>query len=207
MAKEKDAGKPAHEYRDKKDKKDGKKPAKPAFHSKQVSKMTGEESKDFKGIVRLAGKDLDGHLSIRKALMRIRGIGHNLAASLSLAATSRLNLDLSMPAGELSEEKLEELENFIKNPSDVIMPFLLNRQSASEVEKSKHLISTDLVFAVTQDIQRQKDVRSYIGWRHSLGQKVRGQRNRTTGRSGMTVGVLKKALKQAAGGDKKEEKK
>jgi hypothetical protein len=36
-----------------------------------------------------------------------------------------------------------------------------------------------------------------VGWRHSIGQKVRGQHNRTTGRSGMTVGVMKKALKAA----------
>jgi len=190
-----------------KPKKEEKKAFKPV---QKVSKLTGKESKDFKGIVRLAGKDLDGHLNVRKALNKIRGIGHNLSASLSIAATSKLGIDTAMPVGELSEEKLEALEAFIKNAEGSVMPFMLNRQNDPETGSDRHLISTDLVFAMNQDIQRQKDTRSYIGWRHSLGQKVRGQHNRTTGRSGMTVGVLKKALKQqatAAAGEKKEEKK
>ncbi|TLX95508.1 MAG: 30S ribosomal protein S13, partial [Thaumarchaeota archaeon] len=53
--------------------------------------------------------------------------------------------------------------------------------------------------------------RSWKGIRHALGLKVRGQRTRTTGRKGRTVGVRKAALvaaaKQAAGEAKKEEKK
>ncbi|MEW5955816.1 MAG: 30S ribosomal protein S13 [Candidatus Micrarchaeota archaeon] len=178
---------------------------------KQVSKMTGKESKEFKGIVRLAGKDLDGHLKVRSALTQIRGIGHNLSASLAIAVQSKLGVDPSMPVGELSEEKLEELETLVRNPGESVLPFLLNRQKDLETGTARHLLATELAFAVNQDIQRQKDSRSYIGWRHSLGQKVRGQHNRTTGRTGMTVGVLKKALKQAAAaaaaGEKKEEKK
>jgi len=201
MAKEKE--KPAEA----KPKKEEKKAFKPV--QKHVSKMTGKESKDFKGIVRLAGTDLDGHLDVRKALNKIKGIGHNLSASLSIGASSKLGIDPAMSVGELSEEKLESLEAFIKNPEGSVMTFMLNRQNDPETGSDRHLIATDLVFAINQDIQRQKDTRSYVGWRHSLGQKVRGQHNRTTGRSGMTVGVMKKTLKQqaAAAGEKKEEKK
>jgi len=198
MAKEKEA----------KPKKEEKKTFKPA--QKQVSKLTGKESKNFKGIVRLAGKDLDGHLDVRKALNKIRGIGRNLSASLSIGASTKFGIDPATPIGELSEEKIESLEAFIKNPEGSVMSFMLNRQNDPETGSDRHLIATDLVFAINQDIQRQKDTRSYVGWRHSLGQRVRGQHNRTTGRSGMTVGVVKKTLKQqaaAAAGEKKEEKK
>ncbi|MEM1533417.1 MAG: 30S ribosomal protein S13, partial [Desulfurococcaceae archaeon] len=40
-------------------------------------------------------------------------------------------------------------------------------------------------------IEREKRIKSYRGIRHSLGLKVRGQRTRTTGRIGGTVGVRK----------------
>jgi small subunit ribosomal protein S13 len=40
---------------------------------------------------------------------------------------------------------------------------------------------------------------SYKGLRHKLGYKVRGQRTRTTGRLGMTVGVRKKREAKAGG--------
>jgi small subunit ribosomal protein S13 len=56
-----------------------------------------------------------------------------------------------------------------------------------------------------------KDIRTWKGIRHSLGLKVRGQRTRTTGRSGKAVGVKKKVLMEAAraatGAGKKEEEK
>ena len=41
------------------------------------------------------------------------------------------------------------------------------------------------------------------GFRHQYGQKVRGQKTRSTGRTGSTVGVVKKSLqpaKKGAGG-------
>jgi hypothetical protein len=41
-------------------------------------------------------------------------------------------------------------------------------------------------------------VRSYRGVRHERGQKVRGQRTRSNGRTGMAAGVLKKDAKAAA---------
>src|SRR5712691_7874540 len=60
------------------------------------------------------------------------------------------------------------------------------------------------------EISRLEDIKSWKGIRHSLGLKVRGQRTRTTGRSGKAVGVKKKVLMEAARAaatGKKEEKK
>ena len=62
-----------------------------------------------------------------------------------------------------------------------------------------HYISSDLVYVVRQDIDHEKDAYTWRGYRHTYGQKVRGQRTRTTGRTGMTVGVLRKAVLAKAG--------
>jgi small subunit ribosomal protein S13 len=42
------------------------------------------------------------------------------------------------------------------------------------------------------DVNRMRKMRSYRGIRHETGQKVRGQRTKSTGRTGTTVGVKRK---------------
>jgi small subunit ribosomal protein S13 len=44
-----------------------------------------------------------------------------------------------------------------------------------------------------EDINTMKKIRSYVGIRHERGHKVRGQRTKSTGRKGLTVGVKRKA--------------
>ncbi|MHA1596704.1 MAG: 30S ribosomal protein S13, partial [Candidatus Asgardarchaeia archaeon] len=55
-----------------------------------------------------------------------------------------------------------------------------------------HLLGSDLILRINMDIQREKKLRSWRGMRHALGLKVRGQKTRTTGRTGRTVGVRRK---------------
>ncbi|HOW33966.1 MAG TPA: 30S ribosomal protein S13, partial [Methanoregulaceae archaeon] len=43
-----------------------------------------------------------------------------------------------------------------------------------------------------EDINLLRKIRCYRGIRHETGQKVRGQRTKSTGRTGLTVGVKKK---------------
>ena len=57
-----------------------------------------------------------------------------------------------------------------------------------------HLITADLVLRTKTDIDDAKNIRSWRGYRHAYGLKVRGQRTKTTGRSGKSLGVKKKAL-------------
>ncbi|NUN11861.1 30S ribosomal protein S13 [Candidatus Micrarchaeota archaeon] len=189
-------------------KKEDKKPAYVAPVIKKF-KTEGRENKEFKGIIRLVGKDINGHYEVKDALRLIRGIGQNISRSLALVAEKNLNISRNELIGNLTEEKLAELEKLLKNPREFkIRLHLLNRPRDVESGKEAHFLATDLVFSTKQDIQRERDSRSYVGWRHSLGQRVRGQRNRSTGRSGMTVGVLKKALKAGKGAaPAKEDKK
>jgi len=69
---------------------------------------------------------------------------------------------------------------------------MVNRQKDLETGKYLHLIGADLVLTQRADIERMIKMKCWKGVRHSLGLKVRGQRTRTTGRKGRTVGVTKK---------------
>ncbi|MDP3742021.1 MAG: 30S ribosomal protein S13, partial [Candidatus Micrarchaeota archaeon] len=159
-------------------------------------------------VVRLIDKDIDGHFKISEALMNVRGVGHTLSNALVLAIQRDLSIAPNLLVGDLTEEQLNSVEEVISNPAKHGVPFfLLNRRKDYEGGSDKHLLGTDLLFQMKQDVQRQKETRSWVGWRHSLGQKVRGQHNRTTGRSGMTVGVIRKALAPATAPAKAEEKK
>ena len=166
-------------------------PARPAFAA-----LTGNESKDYRGIVRIMGRDMPGQMKLKNALRRIRGIGHNIAASLVKIIHLELGISPDFKVGELSDEKIAKVEDILKNPgTHGVITFILNRPTERSSGKPTHLLSTDLQFAVKQDIGMEKDLRTWRGWRHSIGQRVRGQRTRSTGRTGMTVGVLKKAIK------------
>jgi small subunit ribosomal protein S13 len=81
--------------------------------------------------------------------------------------------------------------------------WLLNRRKNLETGKDMHLISADLVLRTKMDIEQMKEIKSWRGYRHAYGLKVRGQRTRTTGRKGKALGVKKKeAAKKGGGGGK-----
>ncbi|HLC38302.1 MAG TPA: 30S ribosomal protein S13 [Candidatus Norongarragalinales archaeon] len=166
--------------------------------SQKFAKRKHLENKEFRGILRIVGQDVDGHFTVAEALRKVKGIGHNLASNLAIPVTTKLNVSLSELIGNLSEEQTTELEGIVKFPQKFgVKNFMLNRQQDIDSGEAKHLLMAELAFAKRQDITRERDSRSYRGWRHSIGQKTRGQHTRTTGRTGMTVGVLKKAVKAA----------
>lgn len=171
-------------------------PPKPQFQ-KPAAPLQKEENPNFRGIVRIAGKDMDGHFSLYKGLIRVRGIGSTLARALERVIRAELNLKGDVRVGDLSEEQISRVDEILRSPSQHgIKAFMLNRQRDRDSGKNLHLLMNELAFAQKQDMQLERDNRSYKGWRFSLGQRVRGQHNRTTGRTGFTVGVLKKAIKE-----------
>ncbi len=205
-----------------KDSKDSKEAKPSKDHNKDKKKSTGpvgpsqsltvvkrrvSASPDFSGVVRIVGRDMDGHLYLFEALRRVKGIGHTLANALTIAIQRDLSLNPKTLVGDLTEEQMNKVEDLIKSPAAHGVPlFMLNRQKDFDSGENKHLLGTDLIFQQKQDIQREKDTRSWVGWRHSIGQKVRGQHTRTTGRSGMTMGVVRKALAPASAGKPAESK-
>ncbi|MBS7639510.1 MAG: 30S ribosomal protein S13 [Candidatus Bathyarchaeia archaeon] len=143
----------------------------------------------FRHIVRVIDKDLDGTKTVVDALSDIKGVGIRLAQIIA----RRVGISPETRIGYLPEEKIEEIEDFIRSLSDRNVPdWLLNRRKDLETGKDKHLISSDIDLQVKADIEREKSIWSWRGYRHAYGLKVRGQRTRTTGRTGKTVGVSKK---------------
>jgi len=145
-------------------------------------------------IIRVAGTDLDGGKSVMRALRKIKGIG--VATSKAICLGAKINPLTEL--GALSETEITNLENVIKNPVNFGVPiFMVNRRRDPATGVDTHLTSSDLDIARRFDIQRYIGLRTYRGWRHMLGQPVRGQRTRSTFRAtGMTVGVMKKAALQ-----------
>jgi small subunit ribosomal protein S13 len=159
------------------------------------NKAEASSKKEIKGIVRIAGKDIKGEMRLRRALMQVKGIGVTLSSALTRIVSTKLKVPKDSMIGELSDDQLDMLTEIISNPFKHGIPErMLNRQRDVETSQSVHLIGTDLTFRTKQDITNAKDINTWKGYRHAYGQKVRGQRTRTTGRTGMTVGVLRKAM-------------
>ena len=145
--------------------------------------------KEFKPIVRFLGTDLDGSLKIPYALTAVKGIGVMLAYAIARTAS----VDAEKRLGFLSDEELKKLEEVAKDPLGHGIPaWLLNRRKAPVTGKDLQLYGSDLVYTIREDIQREMRIKSWRGIRHSLGLKVRGQRTRTTGRTGTAVGVSRR---------------
>jgi small subunit ribosomal protein S13 len=106
-----------------------------------------------------------------------------------------------MRIGFLTEKEVSDIEAAIKNPSLIGIPnWYFNRRKDSDTGSDKHLLTSDLDFAISNDIEREKTVYSWRGYRHMFGLRVRGQCTRTTGRKGGAVGVKKVVMRPSAGG-------
>ncbi|MDI6916811.1 MAG: 30S ribosomal protein S13 [Thermoplasmatales archaeon] len=162
-----------------------------------------KQKEDFNYIVRIAEVDLDGNRSVEYALTKVKGIGIRAADAIA----DRANIDRRRKIGTLNEEEVERLNEIIKNLPKYVPIWMLNRQCDPSTGENAHLIGHDVDMGVREDINLMKKIRCYKGIRHETGQRVRGQRTRTHGRTGLTVGVTKKALKEAAKKKKEEEKK
>lgn len=147
---------------------------------------------EYKHILRIAGKDIEGSKKLIVALSEIKGVGYNFAQVL----TQSLNINPEKRVGFLMDSELKEIEQAIANPSKAGVPqWYLNRRKNMDTGSTVHMITSDLDFAASNDIDREKTVMSWRGYRHMFGLRVRGQRTRTTGRKGGAVGVKKVAMK------------
>ena len=148
-----------------------------------------------RGIVRIAEIDLDGSKKVRNAILGIKGVGKSLANGIVTAS----GLDSEALLGSLNDEQIKKLEDAIKNPSKYGIPYhMLNRRLDPSTRENRHLVSSELKLAVKSDIDFMKKIRCYKGVRHELGLPVRGQRTRSSFRTGIIVGVTKGKLRPGA---------
>ncbi len=153
-------------------------------------------SQEYRYILRIMGTDVPGTLKASYAIAQIRGV----SLSLSNAVLKKAEVNPDLRAGFLTEGDISKIENVIREPAKYNLPnWLFNRRKDSETGKDLHLLSADLVLRTKMDIDDAKNIRSWRGYRHAYGLKVRGQRTKTTGRAGKALGVKKKALLQRPG--------
>jgi len=179
----------------------GKKPTKKQPKSKPVMRDKGTQhpsSKPIKKIegvrmiVRFAEADLYGAKKIANALLRVRGVGQTLAK----AIVDVSGVNPNQMVGKLSDEELKKLEDITRNPLEHGIPaYMVNRQKDPETGENMHKLSSELLFAKKSDIDAMKKMQCYKGVRHQAGLPVRGQRTRSSFRTGAKVGVVKKKKK------------
>ncbi len=115
------------------------------------------------------------------------------------------NVNAAEMIGNLPEPTVEGIETTLGQLSTKVPSWMVNHPREPIAGEFPHFIGPDLETRRRDDINQMRMVRSYRGVRHERGQKVRGQRTRSNGRTGMAAGVLKKAAKEAAAAAGKEE--
>jgi small subunit ribosomal protein S13 len=143
------------------------------------------------------GTYVAGTLKTIYALTKIKGV----SLSLANAILKKAGVNPDLRVGFLTETDIGKIEEIIKEPTKYGLPhWLFNKRKDVETGKDTHLISADLMLRTKMDIDQAKEIRSWRGYRHAYGLKVRGQRTKTTGRAGKALGVKKKTLQQKPGG-------
>ncbi len=121
-------------------------------------------------------------------LSQIKGIGYMFANSMLQV----LKISPHQKIGNLTTEQISSIEKIIQDPKAADFPiWFLNRRQDIETGEDMHLVTSDIAFNIRNDVEREKALFSWRGYRHMYGLKVRGQRTRCTGRKGGAVGVAK----------------
>lgn len=170
--------------------------------SKKDSPKKAEYKDDFKYIVRIANTDLNGEKPAVTAIASIRGVGIRMAE----VVIRRTGYPSHKKLGLATDAEIAKIEELLAGIQDQVPEWFLNRQKDWITGDELHVIGTELEMGLRDDINRMKMIRCYKGVRHETGQKVRGQRTRSNGRTGLTLGVLRQKEIAAAGASSKSDK-
>jgi small subunit ribosomal protein S13 len=153
---------------------------------------TPEDDEDLRYFVRIGQTDLDGTKSVERSLTDMNGIGHRAARIIAQKA----GVDRRDTFGRLDEEKIDDVVELVEGFADEVPDWLANHRNDFFLGETTHETGNDLDLTQRQDINRMKMINSYKGVRHKRGQKVRGQRTKSTGRTEGTIGVNVEAIKE-----------
>jgi len=146
------------------------------------------QKEEIKYIIRIAQTDLDGKKDVQYALTGLKGIGIRTARILTESA----EVDPTLTMGYLEDDQIERLRAAVDNFQTNVPTWMFNHQKDVTTGQNIHILGSELTLTLREDINRMKKTRSYIGIRHERGHKVRGQKTKSTGRRGATVGVQRK---------------
>ncbi|PSP42426.1 30S ribosomal protein S13 [Halobacteriales archaeon QH_6_64_20] len=151
-----------------------------------------EEDEDIQYFVRIGQTDLDGTVSVERALLGMNGIGRRAARHIAAAA----GVSRTATFGRLDEATIDEIVSLVTGFAEEVPDWMANRPTDFYTGETEHIVGNDLELSRQQDVNRMQMIDSYKGVRHQRGQKVRGQRTRSTGRSEGTVGVNVEAIQE-----------
>jgi small subunit ribosomal protein S13 len=146
------------------------------------------QEEEIRYFVRISNTDLDGTKPVHIALTGIKGVGMHTAQVIAQLA----GVDEKETMGKLADEQVERLREVVDSYTQRVPSWMMNRPKDIYTGEAKHLFGTDVVMIRDEDINIMRKIRCYKGIRHETGQKVRGQRTKSTGRTGLTVGVKRK---------------
>ena len=93
----------------------------------------------------------------------------------------------------MTESEIKTVNDIIARPTEYNIPkWFLNRQKDPREGTYCQLIANNLDTMMREDLERLRKCKNHRGLRHMWGIRVRGQRTKSTGRCGKTLGVTKK---------------
>ncbi|MCS5555634.1 MAG: 30S ribosomal protein S13 [Candidatus Thermoplasmatota archaeon] len=143
---------------------------------------------DFAYILRMADSDVDGLRPIAIGLTSIKGVGMRTSQQICRLA----GINGKTLGGHLSEEEQDSLRSAIDDYATTVPWWLVNRQRDLGTNEDAHIVAMEVKMTRDDDISRMAGIKAYRGMRHRSGHKVRGQRLRSNGRKGSSLGVEKK---------------
>ena len=146
---------------------------------------TDGSDEELRYFVRIEQTDLDGTKSVERALSELPGIGRRTARIVA----QNTGIDRRATLGRLDDDEIDAIIEEVTGFADANPNWLANRQEAFYTGETTHEIGNDVELSRRRDINRLQMIRAYRGIRHERGQKVRGQRTKSTGRSEGTIGV------------------
>jgi small subunit ribosomal protein S13 len=151
-----------------------------------------DDTEDIQYFVRIGQTDLDGTKSVERALTEMNGIGRRAVRIIA----DRADVDRRETLGALDEETIDDVVDLVQGFADEVPDWLTNHRNDFFDGETTHETGNDLELTRRQDVNRMKMIDSYKGVRHKRGQKVRGQRTKSTGRTEGTIGVNVEAIKE-----------
>lgn len=160
-----------------------------------------QDDEDLQYFVRIGQTDLDGTKSVERSLSEMNGIGRRTARLIAEEA----GVDRTATFGRLDDDVIDDVVELVENYADEVPDWLNNRQQDFYSGETTHEIGNDLQLTRQHDINRMKMIDSYKGTRHKRGQKVRGQRTKSTGRTEGTIGVNVEEIREEQAEEAAEE--
>jgi small subunit ribosomal protein S13 len=160
-----------------------------------------QDDEDLQYFVRIGQTDLDGTKSVERSLIEMNGIGRRTARIIA----DKAGVDRTATFGRLDDDAIDAVVEKVEEYADEVPDWLTNRQNNFYTGETTHEVGNELQMSRRYDINRMKMISSYRGVRHKKGQKVRGQRTKSTGRTEGTIGVNVEEIREREAEEAAEE--